>query len=458
MAEAPLEQLRAPGILEQWSTTRHDIGFYWSVGMTGRYHLPASSPFDSAILFGAVHTLISSHAPLGVSLVGENTAAAHFVQLKRIDLREVVEFVRAKDLSERDDVLGEIISKRHSGPFNDLGKLPLWRLYVVLPPDEDIADAGIDIALFLHHGVADGASALIFHRDLLAALNDPSASSSSHIINVPRLPLPAPLESRLSLSLSWWTIARALYQDIFPPSTKGLWTGGAVTNTPALQTHHIPLVLPPSTLSALLSACRMNGTTVTAVTEAAIAKALFGVLPADGNAEQLTCSVPISLRRFISDSDSVMGDFYTGEEHHFARADADDPWAVARRIKKELVDKIAAGSKNLNIGLLRYVSDLRKYFTGKVGKARTTSFEVSNAGVMDGKIDAQSGWRVTRLAMSQSAAVVGSAIEFSVCSVKGGELSISVNWQEGVVERGFVEQVVALLRTEIDSLSSSSSN
>ena len=99
--------------------------------------------------------------------------------------------------------------------------------------------------------------------------------------------------------------------------------------------------------------------------------------------------------------------------------------------------------------MLRYVSDIRGYFTGKVGQKRELSFEVSNVGVVDfgqadGGEEVKNGvWSASRMLFSQSANVTGAPVTFGVCSVKGGETCLSAVWQTNVIERSFVEELLA---------------
>ncbi|KAI0058029.1 hypothetical protein BV25DRAFT_1919729 [Artomyces pyxidatus] len=453
--------LRSPGLLELYSLVRHDMGFYRAFGMAGRFYPPSSSSVTTDTIYKALHSMISKHPPLGISVVGESTPSPRFVRLSHVDLDKVVLFVPLEKASDREAVLNDYVAKNLSSPFDELGKRPLWRLIVLLPPSTlSQTEHGVDIAIFFHHGIADGTSAGAFHRSLLASLNSASPSDpSGSIVTIPSLPFSPALESLLPMPISLKTLVKALFNDWFPRSAKRLWTGAPVTKPSTLQTQHAATVFPPETVAALLAACRKHQTTLTTLVEAIIARALFDALPKDGTADQLVCGVPIDLRRFIrnrksSDPALDIGVFVASEQHRFTRAESQgDIWAVARRVKIALDAKLAAGNRNLDTGLLRYVSDLRKYFLSKIGKQRELSFEVSNAGAVDGGVGDPAGWKVARLTFVQSASVTGAAIEFTVCSVRGGDLCVAANWQKGVVEKtlvsGVMESISALVNEVI---------
>ena len=434
--------------------------------MTGRYHPPTSSQFKPDTIYSALQSVITQHAPLGCSIVNESILTPHLVRLRRIDLREVVSFVPIPEGADRDRELDRIISTNHSIPFKDLGRLPLWRIVVCVPSKHHSTSDrhGVDISLFIHHALADGGSAVIFHRSLFSALNSSDDEDNvDPIVDVPPLRLLPPLHSLLSMPISWFTLGKVLYHSWFPPSSFSLWTGPVITPTNPLIAETIHFVLPSSAVSSITTLCKENQTSWTALLEAIIAKALFDILPMDGTADQLACCCAFSLRRFIPILDPKdMGVFYASATHHFSRTEMNTSgtiglWDAARRIKLALDAKIAAGDRDQDTGLLRYASTVRQFVMDQVGKKRRASFEVSNVGVVQfdqtEKGHSVSDWTVQRILFSQSANVVGAPITFSVSSVKGGDMCISASWQVGVVDpalaRNLTEKLSALLTSLI---------
>ncbi|KAA1478114.1 hypothetical protein DENSPDRAFT_885641 [Dentipellis sp. KUC8613] len=443
-------QVREPGLLEKWSIVRHSIGFYHAVGMAARFQPPPGSELTLTLLYTALKSLICQHPALGISIEDESSDEPRFVRLPRIDLREVTTSIQLPADANQDKELTKVINGRLLKPFNDLGRLPLWRLAILTPSNPQ---DGVDVALFIHHGITDGGGAAIFHQSLQSALQSADPSADSHpVVEVPELPLIPPVHSLLALPVSWLTVAKTLWKSWFPGSREGLWTGPPITSTKPLITRYKLISVPPSRVAALSKACKANQTTMTGLLEAVVAQAIFAHLPADGTADELLGVCPINLRRFIPDiGDRAIANLVTSDEHTFVRAET-DVWAVARRVKQQLATKLAAGDRDCNTGMMKFVSDFRAYFLGKVGKPRDSSFEVSNVGLVDGNLDDPTGWRIARLVFSQSANVTGSALDFSVSTVRGGDLCIGLSSQDGVADSGLASAVLAEVQYRLEQL------
>ncbi|THH14802.1 hypothetical protein EW146_g5581 [Bondarzewia mesenterica] len=456
------EILRPVGLLEQWSTVRHDLGYYWSVGMTTRYYPPASKRLSPGILYSALKVLISQHSTLGASIIKESTLAPQFVRLRRIDLSKVVSFVDLQEGSDREHQLDKMLAQNHSIPFKDLGSSPLWRLVIVIPPTACSQSVhGVDVALFVHHAIADGGSATIFHQSLLSALNLTRNEDLDPIVDVSALHFLPPLHELLSMPTSWIALGKALYNSWFPSPSPSLWTGPPISSPDTLTTQTIHFSLSPSSLSKITAACKANQTSWTALLESSVAKAFFESLPTDGTADELACCCALSLKRFISIVDATqMGVYYASDTHYFRRAafaaGASGLWDAARRTKVALDAKIAAGDRDQDTGMLRYVSSVRNFVINKIGKKRDASFEISNVGIVrfnESEDDqAATAWKAKRVLFSQSANAVGAPIAFSVCSVKGGDICVSASWQVGVVDSGFARSVMTNTQALLEGL------
>ncbi|TFY78569.1 hypothetical protein EWM64_g5438 [Hericium alpestre] len=436
------------------------MGFYYAVGMTSRFHPPAGRRFIPSLLYEALKSLIGDHAALGVSVVEESTDNPRFIRLPRIDLREVVSFVQLPENADYEHEFTKLTADRLSSPFDGLGRLPLWRLDILTPgrAGEDSTEANyVDIALFIHHGIVDGGAAAIFQQCLLSALQSANPPDDVHpVIEVPELPMVPSIHSLLRLPTSPLAVAKALWRSWFPRNTKGLWTGAPVSATAPILTHFQYFALPPPFVTALSNACKAKQTTVTALLEAAVARAMFAHLPTDGTADKLTLSCPINLRRFIADiGDRTLGVFVASDTHTFTRTET-DTWSTAQRIKRALATKLAAGERNLDTGMLKYVRHIRAYLLDKAGAPRDTSLELSNVGIIDGNADADDAvrWRMSRVLFSQSASVTGAAVQFSVATVRGGEMCVAVNWQDGVVDAALPPAVMAELKRTLEELAS----
>ena len=109
--------------------------------------------------------------------------------------------------------------------------------------------------------------------------------------------------------------------------------------------------------------------------------------------------------------------------------------------------------KNSHVALLRFAGNLHNFFKGKIGKPRDESFEFSNIGVFQhGQQEGEGSpnWKIGKVVFSQSADVVGAALEASLVTGGDGRLNIGFSWLEGVVEGSWVELVMTSLRDLIE--------
>ncbi|KZV74360.1 hypothetical protein PENSPDRAFT_681958 [Peniophora sp. CONT] len=455
------EMLRGPGLLESMSTQRHSLGFYTAICCTARFSL--ASRTDNALnmpsiptlslVYTALHEVIAQHPPLSVSIEDEASPSARFVRLSSINLERLVhvqDLPAGADEVTRQRLLNELIESRLSSRFSDLGVLPLWRLVVFLPDSRDAdTSAGVDIALFVHHGIADGGSAVMFMQTLLTALNTASTRQPEEplgaVVSPPKSTFLRPVEELHALPISFISLLYAIWRMWFPASRVGLWTGEPISRpsnvlSNVVQTRHAIRVFSVETVTNLLAVCRAHKATITPLLEALVARALFASLPTDGSANLLKASCPINLRAFLPEQKNAMGVYVASGEHDFKRGDA-DVWREAKRAGSSLARVLGdmKKGKHFNVGMLRYVGDMREYLEGKVGKPRDHSFEVSNTGAVDGSGGEQGPWRMSQLLFSQSGNITGAAVAFSVSSVRGGPMTISASWVEGVVDESVVD-------------------
>jgi hypothetical protein len=427
------------------STYRHTLGIYTAVCSAAQYRMPdAGQQLTPARLYAALAALIMRHAPLGVSIVDEPTPAATFVRLPAIDLRRIVSFEHLPRGADRLAALDASIAAGLSRRFDALGELPLWRVSVLAPHSAD-ADQAPDVVLFVHHGIADGTSAVLFHTELRVALNAlgaPEPAEQPHVVP-PALDFLPPIEALHKMPVSYLRLARFVLRPLFPRART--WTGAPAvqfTLGTCIRTRHMLHVVDADTLARLLAACRARGTTLQPLLEALFAHALFDALGAEAaRAQELSVSCPINMRPFLpAHVAREMGDFVASDNHTFRRGE--DVWAGAVRVHGVLAAALAdikTGS-HVNTGMLRFVGDIRTYTEKKVAGPRDVcSFEVSNAGAVDGGKEGE--WTIARAVFTQSTSATASPVQFSVCSVKGGCMLIGAGWQDGIVPEGLADRV-----------------
>lgn len=104
----------------------------------------------------------------------------------------------------------------------------------------------------------------------------------------------------------------------------------------------------------------------------------------------------------------------------------------------------------MNVAKFKQIKDMRKFFLGRVGEERGSSFDVSNLGVIN--LKEMGEWGMGRVVFSRSAFVSGSAVAVGVVTGGNGGLTLGFCWQEGVVGREAVEMIVEKVRSGIEGL------
>ncbi|KAI0484963.1 hypothetical protein GGR56DRAFT_680935 [Xylariaceae sp. FL0804] len=330
--------VRLAGQVEKFSTSRHSLGIYRSVINTCRYTVPNSAlPQQQgalgALIESALAHVILRHDILRVGLEGEDTKHPAFVHVKQMAMQRMIEWKEltapppdpdaaaataveggggssssAADNTAWDEQLLASLKHFHVPLWDDLPNKPPWRIIVHYNPAEvaprrAAGAAVLEVSFAFHHAYSDGKSSWIFHRDLLAALNnaaDAAANASAkgsatrappyppkppeqlqdHVLYLPRAPtLPLPLEQLITLTWSFgWLLAVVFARVVRPrlpaflarrlcrwgllaPSAEP-WTGTPVDAGTTEAPLHLVKVPEPQ-LRGLLPACRLHGTTLT---------------------------------------------------------------------------------------------------------------------------------------------------------------------------------------------------
>ncbi|KAI1051846.1 hypothetical protein LB506_003739 [Fusarium annulatum] len=111
-------------------------------------------------------------------------------------------------------------------------------------------------------------------------------------------------------------------------------------------------------------------------------------------------------------------------------------WDVARTIREGLLAKLSQGTKNDTVGLAKFIG---------LSKTREHAFELSNLGVIQGRLpvnsDGEGKWSIDGASFAQSSPSFGAALTLNVISTRGGELVITNAWQVGTVDDEFARGV-----------------
>jgi hypothetical protein len=205
--------------------------------------------------------------------------------------------------------------------------------------------------------------------------------------------------------------------------------------------------------------CHTAGVSFTALLTVLVARSLAKCIP---DYSRFNCTIAMSFRRFTNTSQNTMVNYVSSFGHHFSSAGesgyipcGEFSWEAVSKCHNEI--KAATSSpQNHRVGLLRFVSKYDGYFLKQVGHQREYSFQISNLGVMDVPKDGPAS--IDKTIFTQSSSVTGSALVYSIASVKGGDVIIATTWQKRVVAYELEERVRETLEMELDSFTNSRFN
>lgn len=475
------------GLLEQFATARHSLGFYNNVGVSAFYSSQSARVFRALeyCIYTALDAVIAEHPTLSAAPVDEDTSAPYFARLPRIDLRDATTFVSSKLVRDPDDEaslreLDQILEEQHNKGFQDLASgLPFWRTIVVYEPEKC---SSFILCFIFHHALADGTSGMAFHRAFHSALEragsiTPTFFSSSkdsrspygqadYISTPPDKALIPSLEDIHPLSLSVTYLLKALWNDWFSTIPSTVWTSLPITADPSKRKSRFRSICwSKDTTFRLLQACRSRSTTLTAAIEVLTAAAILTELPAEYSV--VRCDGAISMRRWLPKdivTEDSLGDWVSRyvEEHRRPGGSAQSntkaidlfSWEEARRVRKTIETELNKKGEDSVVGLLKYAGDIHGRFKGKMGKKREETFEISNIGVYKVGFTQEKDceWKVGRIVFSQCADVCGPAIGVSLATGGDGCLNIGFSWLEGIVEGTWMDQMMDTLRELVEEI------
>jgi len=129
------------------------------------------------------------------------------------------------------------------------------------------------------------------------------------------------------------------------------------------------------------------------------------------------------------------------------------PWEEAKRTKGVIGEYLASEGESINVAKFGRIADMREFFLEMVGKERTSSFDVSNLGVMPIVQDEGTQWKIGRAVFSRSAFACGSAFSTGVVSGGDGSMVLGFCWQREVVDRELMEAVIEKVKEGIERIS-----
>ncbi|GKT40366.1 putative alcohol acetyltransferase FCK4 [Colletotrichum spaethianum] len=397
-----------------------------------------------------------------VGIADEDKQAPCYVHVPRIDLSEQVQWFGPSHPDAVDAALCKYLSFQHDQLWLHLDQRPPWKIAVI--PIETIqgSPTEIEVVYSFHHAVGDGTSGSIFHKRLLDALSNPVVISGLEAdqLNFPEPPvLPRPQDQLIHGRISWSYFLWELWGAFGPSWLKTKpevtpWKARTIDLSMPYQTSVRILRVPAVTATELLAASRAHSMTLTPLFHALVAASLSRHLPAS-EAPAFESSSAISLRRFVPaatglDVDNQMSVLVTSTDHPISEAltanirGSRGPnfekavWDVAASVKRDLQDRLATLPHDDITAMLKYVSNFHEFFTTKNGCERGNSWEVSNLGAISGGT-IEGNWKLTRAVFSQSAMPVGAGFGVNVAGIAGGEVTVTLTWDESVIDSALME-------------------
>jgi hypothetical protein len=472
--------------MERFNIARNYLDFYNKVQVAATYTAPRSILLDTSknkngfrgLIFSALAETLQTQPILGVTMEDEASPKPRWRRLENINLNDIVKFIDEDPHVNSDPW----IQAGHRQPLERREELSLWRV-VIAVQDSALTAADLKsnsfsftLAFYCHHAIGDGLSVAGFHLTFLDALNllldNPTMVHFSSIIPVPKLPLLPTMEESTPLLISWSFILQKVFKTyIYNPIDTLEWTGPIISPSATRPpiTNLQSFTLSPLMVNKLVSRCREEKTSITALIMVLIARQIAAMYPTHAH---FKATVPCSLRKFSGHSQRDMAvitsniqpcfssepitpsgyiscrapSLPTGKDLNRESQVKDDELWDSTRACKEFLDQKSASPKDQNVGLLSYATDFSKFLLGKLGMKREHAFEFSNIGVVDGGIPASPGnmaegagqkgkSRVTfdNVAFSGSICTYSEPFCISAATARNGYMNIAVRWEPCVV-------------------------
>lgn len=437
------------GLLERYHITRQQLKFDTCVVVAAKFEHEAHTQLSEEAIFQAVSHAVQTHAALSAIITDERAQPA-FVLLQEVHLDKVVKFVT----EDGDTDIGKLIEEEFNKPIIVSNNLPLWRLLVT---------ADNHIIFSWHHAIGDGKSGLAVLQTILQGLNRPkpiAGDTNTRIVKpISGLKLTAAIEDLTDVSYSVFTLLSALYSVFIPAwwTLRKTWTGGDVPEVPLTSKNHVRIIhIEESTTSRLISSARAHKTTLTAVLyvlSIVVLTKLVNEKPTIVHFKRFISTVTLSLRPLAGLSENTMSD---SSAAYIAHDDlmGEFAWDRASAFSKVLRNSVPKSREA--IGTIKLVQGrLDRFFTGKVGKRREASMELSNVGRFAAEVDEKTDgqWRIGETYFAQDNRYMGAALKVNTVGTPSGSVNISVTWGENVVDNALATAFVEELNNSILVLS-----
>ncbi|KAL3423871.1 hypothetical protein PVAG01_05618 [Phlyctema vagabunda] len=314
------------------------------------------------------------------------------------------------------------------------------------------------MVLMDHHAIGDGLSLTVFHRTLWKYLQESSRSSSTSESREQEWPYIVPSDLKPPVFIE---DAIKIPKDVVPLLTTEAaspfkpWVGNPPRLAPKMTRVHITTI-PLAHLAVVTEylSTDLQGVSLTGYLHSLMLIHLSRHIPS------ATCfrgETPFSLRRFALTGSEEMVNHISCIDNDWAPdlvASIRDSWpereseiikavyAVYRRqLKAELRTVDQSGPSFLREVLA--IADLERYCEESLTRERGHTYELSNVGVSDMDVegtalDAAPELSVEKLVFTQCAMVTGPAFGCNVTMVKDGPLTVTLTWQDGIIDEGLL--------------------
>lgn len=480
---------------------RQALDYYRTLIIGGTYVLDGSHEVvaSKGLFIKALKHCIAIHPMLSAAISGEETESPTFVRPSPLDLTNHIDLPACHELPGdvenwfESDLVKHILKRTNDQTFTSRDKVPPWKI-VVLPLHNTATAKCRFLILFAYcHSHGDGKSGLAFHKTFLSGLqlaSSPNCPYSDFKECIPpTTPLVPTMEQAGKLSISWSYMLSPLLGAYLPkfvtgplnlhasttPHSDDQWIGRQTCyDSTNFSTGLELLSITNANVQSILTRCRAHGVKFTGLLHQIIVHALSQALPA-GAAGSFLSQTAVDLRKHLTGiTNNDMALCTTAYYELFARSDpavwsgwltgaADDTasiWDAARATTEGLV-RCGGTLHDQPVGLLAYLFKFYPWTRGQIGKRRENSYELSNLLSFDpddpGTADAENAeWGIESMVFSQPANAGGGCLSFNVVARKGGDFTLVLSWQVGVLdvddEQVFASEVCASIRKSLLAL------
>ena len=474
---------------ENYQIAMHTLDQYLGTTVTCRYAIPSRLASSDAseklmgIIEDAISQVILRHPLFQVGILGAESKRPVWVRLDGLDLRQHIEWRFLDPSEDLESLVHQVTESELNSRFPSLESRPGWKVIVL----HERGTGFLEIMLNFNHVNADGIGAKIFHEDLLECLNSETSDVTNqhlnnHILRLSgsSLEFPPPTEKWCKLQVDARYVMKILWEAKRPPllcKTKTQANWAPIRGAP-YTTRFRSFNIEAGSLARLLITCRKHNTTITGLLHSLAFISLASYIT---TAAGFQSGTPLDLRRYLPRNDPkypslrperTVANYVTVMDHEFPvklvsqvrsevlprtpdqllSADVEKlVWSTAAKVRADIRNKLALGTKNDPIGVGKFVQDWQVHLSQLAAKPRQHSWLVTNLGVLDGQFKPEvvssdetvDSWSIRSAQFTIPTEVPSAAIMISPASVVGGQLCVGCSWQDSVVDENLAINLMA---------------